>query len=456
MGFFDRFRKKRNESTNHEPEDHNDSNTFDFKYLDDLIHSGQKEIHLNSDIILNGSETWDYINGIPINVDDIIIDGNGYSIDANEKNRIFTVSGKNVTLKNLTLKNGEDKNGSAIYNSGKLELYNCKFFENSATNSGGAIYNDEDLTIIQCIFSNNHSEKYGGAIDNKGNLTIENSKFSQNKSIPYGSGGAISNTGNLIIRDSPISESLSKYGGALSNSNGTLELINSPIAHSSARTGGAIKNSGNIIVNNSDIHDNDAKWDGAAIHNCGKFKIVDSAIFDNSAKRWGIIYNESEEQESYIQNCRFSSNEDILIWNRSGELTIEDSCIRANSSLDKEAIKNNGMLKIIKCDFTSNIHPHTIINENYLDIYNSFFSYNHADCLISNEESGNSILGIFGGKFNDNDLNEDVIHNAGKSCTVSKTSFENNLLVIVKLLKKSCMSFLFSILYVPINLFSTL
>ena len=429
MGFFDRFRKKKNQqSTDNEAEGHSDSDALDFKYLDDLIHSGQKEIHLNSDIILNRNESVDYLNGIQINVDDIIIDANGHSIDGNELRRIFTVSGKNVTIRNMTLKNGEDKNGGAIYNSGKLEIYNCKFLENRATNIGGAIYNDEDLTVIKSIFFKNYSKRNGGAIGNNGDLTIENSKLSENRSIPNGSGGTISNTGNLIIRDSPISKSLSKYGGSLSNSkDGTLKLINSPITHSSARTGGAIKNSGNIIINNSDIHDNDAKWDGAAIHNRGKFKIVGSAVFNNSAKRWGIIFNESEEQESYIQNCKFCSNEDMLIWNRSGELTIEDSCIRANSSPDKEAIKNSGMLKIIKCNFTANIHPHTIINENYLDIYNSFFSHNHADCIISNEETDNSILGIFGGKFNDNDLNEDVIHNAGKSCTVSKTSFENNL-----------------------------
>ena len=60
-----------------------------FKYLDDLIHSGVKEIVLDSDIVLSDSEESEYEGGIKLDVDDLTIDGNGHTIDAQGKARIF-------------------------------------------------------------------------------------------------------------------------------------------------------------------------------------------------------------------------------------------------------------------------------------------------------------------------------------------------------------------------------
>ena len=47
-----------------------------FKYLDDLIHSGVKEIVLDADIVLDDGEEFNYKEGIKLDVDDLIIDGN--------------------------------------------------------------------------------------------------------------------------------------------------------------------------------------------------------------------------------------------------------------------------------------------------------------------------------------------------------------------------------------------
>ena len=77
-----------------------------FKYLDDLIHSGVKEIVLDRDIVLGKREESKYEMGIELDVDDLVIDGNGFTIDAKEKARIFKVTGKNIIIKNITLKNG--------------------------------------------------------------------------------------------------------------------------------------------------------------------------------------------------------------------------------------------------------------------------------------------------------------------------------------------------------------
>ena len=76
----------------------------DFKYLDELIHSGVERIILKDDIILNDNKVAiKYFDGINIDIDNIVIDGNGHFIDAENKIRIFKISGKNITLKNITV-----------------------------------------------------------------------------------------------------------------------------------------------------------------------------------------------------------------------------------------------------------------------------------------------------------------------------------------------------------------
>ena len=60
-----------------------------FKYLDDLIHSGAKEIVLDSNIVLNDEEESEYSEGIKLDVDNLVIDGQGYTINVKGKTRIF-------------------------------------------------------------------------------------------------------------------------------------------------------------------------------------------------------------------------------------------------------------------------------------------------------------------------------------------------------------------------------
>ena len=89
-----------------------------FKYLDDLIHSGEREIVLDRDIVL-GDEEYRYGDGIILDEDNIIINGNGHEVDACGKARVFVCTGKGITIKNATLKNGSSKQGGAICNRGE-------------------------------------------------------------------------------------------------------------------------------------------------------------------------------------------------------------------------------------------------------------------------------------------------------------------------------------------------
>lgn len=56
-----------------------------FKDLDDLVHSGVKEIVLDSDIILEKGESSNDEYSLKFDVDGLIIDGNGYTIDGRDK-----------------------------------------------------------------------------------------------------------------------------------------------------------------------------------------------------------------------------------------------------------------------------------------------------------------------------------------------------------------------------------
>lgn len=155
-----------------------------FKYLDDLIHSGVKEIVLNSDIILTDEERSKYLKGINLDVDDLFIDANGHNIDACGKTRIFYCTGKNIAIKNIVLSNAfTEVNGGAILNEGSLNIFNAVFCENIAEGQsshyntkiegGAAIFNKGILRISNSRFNNNSTKNSGAAILNFNNLTVE-------------------------------------------------------------------------------------------------------------------------------------------------------------------------------------------------------------------------------------------------------------------------------------------
>ena len=200
-----------------------------FTFLESLINSGEKNIKLDSDIILDDDEASEYENGIYITSDDIVIDGNGHTIDARGKARIFRIASP-ATIKNITLINGYCKDdGGAIYGWNSLNLINVHFTGNHSDDSGGAVGNREDLNIRDCLFENNSicaiNKANGGAIDNTGRVTITNCTFKNNVANVTNSsgfrknaadGGALSNLGKMYIYDSIFIENKAlRNGGAI-------------------------------------------------------------------------------------------------------------------------------------------------------------------------------------------------------------------------------------------------
>ena len=131
---------------------------LDFNNLDTRISRYEEPIVLNNDVILGNSEygilNKKYVNGIKVK-SNVIIDGNGHSIDARGKVRIFNITGENVTIKNFNFKNGfTEKHGGAIRNAGKCKLINCTFENNKAKKRGNDLSNGNEMTLCNCKFSN--------------------------------------------------------------------------------------------------------------------------------------------------------------------------------------------------------------------------------------------------------------------------------------------------------------
>ncbi|WP_298523242.1 right-handed parallel beta-helix repeat-containing protein [uncultured Methanobrevibacter sp.] len=192
---------------------------MNFKEFEELINSGAKEITLTEDVLLEDGEEEEYDEGIEINSDDLIIDGNDYAIDGCRKASLFIINASNITLKNILIKNCYcEYSGAAIDNRSNLIIENCRFVDNSSDDLGGSIYNasNSNLTIQSSIFEENKSD-FGGAIYNDSILNISNSIFKSNSS--EFDGGAIYNRGNLVIKNSLFDKNAAVYGGAIYNEN---------------------------------------------------------------------------------------------------------------------------------------------------------------------------------------------------------------------------------------------
>ncbi len=128
--------------------------------------SNKDIISLWDDVVLGGfMERANFGDGIEIKSDNLVIDGNGHTIDARSKMRIFNISGENIILKNIYFKNGSTKRyGGAIRIKGSCKIINCIFENNSAKMGGDDISNGSEVCISNCKFSHEGSIFNAGSI----------------------------------------------------------------------------------------------------------------------------------------------------------------------------------------------------------------------------------------------------------------------------------------------------
>ena len=343
-----------------------------FQYLDGLIRSGSKEIILDSDIILDKKENLYYSDGILLDADDMVIDGNGHTIDAKGKTRIFHSTGKNLKIRNIKLRNAFSSFG------------------------GGAILNVEsgEITIDGCTFTNNTAKEEGGAILNQGKMNINGSTFSRNtaRKDVFENGGAIANEGKMDITESTFSKNIAtNRGGAIINQK-ELSISKSTLTENTARMdGGAIHNSGEMTISESSINSNtfsDGNFaKGGAIYNMGKMSIAGSSIDNNKIKgknaKGAAIFNTttSKRYGGYVKGT--------------GIMSIIDSSINNNMIKGKDSM-GGAILNDYDCDL--NI-TNSIINNNTSKIGSSIF--NAGNLTLKNTEIDKEIVSTESYLFNE-------------------------------------------------------
>ncbi|MBZ8181756.1 beta strand repeat-containing protein [Oscillatoria salina] len=167
----------------------------------------------------------DGVSGLPNITSEIVINGNGATIErsptATGNFRLFYVSiPGNLTLNDVTLTNGRAED----------EAVGPGILGNNAPDDGGAIFNRGTLTVNDSTFSNNAAVDDGGAIANEGQfatLTVNNTDFINNTAEGDGGGddggGAIDNNagGTLILEGNTFEGNSGDEGGAIRNRGGS-------------------------------------------------------------------------------------------------------------------------------------------------------------------------------------------------------------------------------------------
>ena len=407
---------------------------------------------LDSDIVMTDDEAAGFVGGVAINKD-IVIDGKGHTISAEDLGRIFSIGeGFTVTLTNATLINGKADKGGAIYNDGSLTLSDVKLSDNAADSYGGAVFNNGHLVVGNSVFESNDivnrgsaSVDYGGAaIYNwyDGTLTVSGSNFTNNiKNYKNGDRlvGAIATIGDATISDSYFVNNAGRWGGAITTSGALLagdDVNTLTVSGSTFKENGGLYGAG-IFVWGSDFTVSDCVFDkntasgkgnmtpnnnnGAAIEVTDTNKAIAGTItgsnFTNNKAQYGGAIDICEGNIK-ITDSEFVNNSadveggaiDINTVNGNPEVSISDSKFINNSASYGGAIVNVKDLTVRNTEFVNNT-PDAIFNyvgfggnldlgiENFTDLQNAIGLVTgtltlNQNVVMTDDEAANFVNGV--------------------------------------------------------------
>ena len=407
---------------------------------------------LDSDIVMTDDEAAGFVGGVAINKD-IVIDGKGHTISAEDLGRIFSIGeGFTVTLTNATLINGRAVEGGAIYNDGSLTLSDVKLSDNAADSYGGAVFNNGHLVVSDSVFDSNDivnrgsaSVDYGGAaIYNwyDGVLTVSGSNFTNNiKNYKNGDYlvGAIATIGDATISDSYFVNNAGRWGGAITTSGDLIagdDVNTLTVSGSTFKENGGLYGAG-IFVWGSDFTVSDCVFDkntasgkgnmtpnnnnGAAIEVTDTNKaiagIITGSKFTNNKAQYGGAIDICEGNIK-ITDSEFVNNSadveggaiDINTVNGNPEVSISDSKFINNSASYGGAIVNVKDLTVRNTEFVNNT-PDAIFNyvgfggnldlgiENFTDLQNAIGLVTgtltlNQNVVMTDDEAANFVNGV--------------------------------------------------------------
>ncbi|AMD16996.1 hypothetical protein TL18_02530 [Methanobrevibacter sp. YE315] len=312
-------------------------------------------IKLENDYLYSGSGKG---HGIEIRKP-LTIDGQGKTIDANQKVRVFYIVSENVILKNIIFINGNwgstNNGGGDIYSRGYNTLiYNCTFMNNKASNDGGAVYLTGDNGVVSnCSFVNSTASEQAGAVYVSGdNGVVSNSSFVNSSARHEGGAVYLKGDNGVVSNCSFVNSSSTSYeGGAvyLYSQNGVVS--NCSFVNSSAKKdGGAVflKGKNAALSNCSFVNSSSTSHEGGAVFWSSADGVVSNCSFVNSSAKMkgGTVYWEGTK--GIVSNCSFvnsSASDDggTVYWYASGGTVSGCSFVNSTSADDQGgAIYFNG------------------------------------------------------------------------------------------------------------------
>lgn len=376
-----------------------DGDGTSFKDLSIKINSAVGVLNLTEDYTFNIETDGNFINGIPINKKDLIINGNNHYIDAKGQSSIFKLFDTGIVINNLTFMNSKE---SAIFSNYSDISTNNVIFSGCVAEKGAAVcgyatsYMSGDDKFID------NYAKQGAAIflDDDSELELVNGSFVSNKELYYGliylsySKMAILNTTfvNLTSTYSPAIFGTNVKGDikncrfvnlyanitagaiALKNIEENIGIENCTFMNvSSKRNGGAIFNE--MVsdlefwthIKNCEFIDCSSEFGGAILHLGTRLDVRNSNFTNNLAKYHGGAIYISNAFDFTVINSRFSDN------------TLENISEDLNhgSAIFADRVVEN--FKITNSNFTNNHADYAgaiYLYDSSYDFSNSYFSGN--------------------------------------------------------------------------------
>ena len=361
-----------------------------FNELANAIKDADDELILTKNYTYSTGDSL-YKDGITIDKK-ITIDGNGFTINGNNKVRAFSISFPNVILKNITFMNCKIDDGGAIYWDGSNGVVSyCSFVNNFASNMGGAIYWNgvngnisgcnftmnsavdggairayytENLNVSDCSFVNNYAED-GGAISWRVvNGVVSGCSFVNNSAVDEKGGAILFEQYSVVVSGcSFVNNSANGDGGAIY----FYYAVNSAVSgctftnNSVSRYGGAIReyHSGNLTVSGCSFVNNSAWYGGAFYWEDDNGTVSGCTFTNNSVSRdAGAIYWNGAN--GTVSDCTFTNN---FANTKGGAICMlnDDGVISGCSFANNTAVKKGGDIywegvngTVSGCTFTMN------------------------------------------------------------------------------------------------------
>ncbi|WP_458402946.1 C1 family peptidase [Methanobrevibacter sp.] len=408
-----------------------DSNitTKTFADLEKEISGGSGELNISYDYKFDARYDDNYTKGIKITNKILVINGNGHSIDSDNKANVFNIVNSNIVINNLIFKNSND---SAIFaQKSNLTTGNC-VFENNAAEYGAAVYTSgSNYTSSKDKFTENYA-KTGASlyIADNSTLNLNSASFSSDKELYWGLIYVIGS--RMTITDTNFENIASKYTPALYAKESKGQIRNCNFTNLAASiTAGAIgikqfsqqidiencnfinlsssKNAGalfvdtlademimngKVLINNSRFVNCSSEFGGAIVFLSGSLTVDNSEFTSNSAVYdGGAIY--SSYARANILNSKFISNHALTDgFSKGGAYYFDMGTLTVNSTRFVNNTAGEG----------SSIYS-----------YDATMNFNHN--FFANPSNGTSIYAVFLKRISEfkNNYTSDVMDLGGKN-----------------------------------------